>query len=293
MSAHLLSAFEQRVLVALVGRAGVASSVLYAWAEVAGMPTQTVRSLVDLAQLGVTEQIAVLEVLEKSIEVGLLEATDSSGFRPRKGMQGYFKSIAVALNAIDFYLKSIHRDATSVRIVLTKPPMPSLLERNISELGWKAADLEATERAFHSMVRMAQYRLVVMTPFFDIRGSQWLKELFSLTGPGIERVLILRSLEDSNRNDYPVGFDVLRPWFEAEKISVFNYSIPRIVGGGRETFHAKVISCDDTAAYVGSANITAASLEHSMEMGVALSGRAAAKVTLVMDAVLRSAIQIL
>lgn len=68
-------------------------------------------------------------------------------------------------------------------------------------------------------------------------------------------------------------------------MQVFNYSIAR-VDGGRETFHAKAVLCDRSAAYLGSSNVTAASLENSMEMGVVLEGRSAAGVAEVIDAVL-------
>jgi len=59
--------------------------------------------------------------------------------------------------------------------------------------------------------------------------------------------------------------------------------------GGRETFHAKAVLCDRTVAYLGSSNVTAASLEHSMELGVVLEGRAAAGVATVIDSVLYAA----
>lgn len=138
------------------------------------------------------------------------------------------------------------------------------------------------------MVRAAQRRVVVMTPFFDSTGAAWLQELLSCVSPGVERTLILRSLEDKMRKDYPFGFDTLSPWLKAQGIRVFNYSIPRMEGG-RETFHAKVVLCDRNAAYLGSSNVTAASLEHSMEMGVVLEGRAASTVSEVIDAVFAAA----
>lgn len=124
-----------------------------------------------------------------------------------------------------------------------------------------------------------------MTPFFDGKGAAWLKELLALVVPGVERVLVLRSLEDSTRKDYPAGFDHLAPWLQSEGVKVFNYSLSR-PAGGRETFHAKAVLCDRTSAYLGSSNLNTASLEHSMEMGVLLRGRAAAGVANVVDAVL-------
>jgi len=84
---------------------------------------------------------------------------------------------------------------------------------------------------------------------------------------------------------YPFGFDAISTWLKAQGVRVFNYSIPRR-DGGRETFHAKAVLCDRGIAYLGSSNVTAASLEHSMEMGVVLQGRAATGVAEVIDAVL-------
>lgn len=70
------------------------------------------------------------------------------------------------------------------------------------------------------MVRAAQSRVVVMTPFFDSTGAAWLQELLSYVSPGVERALILRSLEDNTRKDYPFGFDAISPWLKAEGIWV-------------------------------------------------------------------------
>jgi phosphatidylserine/phosphatidylglycerophosphate/cardiolipin synthase-like enzyme len=245
--------------------------------------------LIDLAQLGVTEERAAREVLVKAVELGLLEAT-AMGFRPRGRAHSMFRRLAFAFNAIDYYVCAVHRDATTARVVLTKPPRPSTLEQKLSELGWRTSELEPTEHAFHSMVRSAQRRVVVMTPFFDVKGALWLRELFALIQPGVERVLVLRSLEDSTRNDYPTGFDAVATWLKISGVKVFNYSIPRKEGPGRETFHAKVVLCDHNASYVGSSNMNTASLEHSMEMGIALQGKAAVDVATVVDSVLRAAV---
>ena len=96
-------------------------------------------------------------------------------------------------------------------------------------------------------------------------------------------------LEDPTRLDYPVGYTLLRPWLAARAVKVFNYSIPRDGGGGRETFHAKVILADRHSAYVGSTNLTAASRNYSMELGVVLHGRAAVQIGEVVNAVIRAA----
>lgn len=287
MATQRLTAFEQTVLAGLAEKAGLAASVLEVWAELPADSVQSAHSLIDAAQLGVTEESATQGLLERSTSLGLVEAT-SKGFKPRNGVHERFLRLAFALYAVEHYRSSVHRDATVAQVVLTKPPRPSVLEQKLSALGWRTAELEATEHAFHGMVRAARRRVVVMTPFFDSTGAAWLKELLSFASPGVDRTLILRSLENGIRKDYPFGFDVISPWLKAQEVRVFNYSIPRM-DGGRETFHAKAVLCDRSAAYLGSSNVTAASLEHSMEMGVVLEGRAAAGVAEVIDAVLAAA----
>lgn len=287
MSAQKLTAFEQAALAGLADKAGLAAALLEAWADLPADSVQSARSLVDAAQLGVTEEGATRDLLERSVRLGLVEATPT-GFRPRSGAHLRFQRLAFALNSVEHYRSVVHRDATVAQVVLTKPPRPSCLEQKLSALGWRTTDLESTEHAFHGMVRAAQRRVIVMTPFFDRTGAAWLQELLSHVSPGVERTLILRSLEDTRRKDYPVGFDAISPWLRASRVQVFNYSIARI-DGGRETFHAKAVLCDRSAAYLGSSNVTAASLENSMEMGVVLEGRAAAGVAEVIDAVLAAA----
>jgi phosphatidylserine/phosphatidylglycerophosphate/cardiolipin synthase-like enzyme len=282
-----LTAFERAALAGLADKAALAAALLEAWGDLPADSVQSARSLVNIAQLSVTEEGATMELLERSVKLGLTEAVQT-GFKPRAAAYSYFQRIAFALNAVEHYCSVIHRDATVAQVVLTKPPQPSVLEQKLSALGWRTTDLEPTERAFHGMVRAAQRHVVVMTPFLDKAGAAWLQELLSFVGPGVDRTLILRSLEDPTRKDYPVGFDIIAAWLKTQNVRVFNYSISRM-SGGRETFHAKAVLCDRTSAYLGSSNLNAASLEHSMEMGAVLHGRAAARIAEVIEAVLAAA----
>jgi len=285
MSAQKLSAFEKQIVAGLAYKAGLAAALFDAWATLPETLAQSVRTLINLAQLGVTEEAAAREILDKSVGLGILEKIPT-GFLPHSNTHGQFKRLALILNTIEYYVSNVHRDETIAGVVLTKPPKPSNLEKKLSEFGWKTSDVELTEHAFQNIVRTAKHRTIVMTPFFDNKGALWLKELFTLVQPGVERVLILRSLDDPTRNDYPQGYDAISMWLHKEGVRVFNYSIPRLEGYGRETFHAKVVLCDYDAAYIGSSNMNAASLEYSMEMGVTLKGRAAADVAIVLDAVI-------
>lgn len=284
-----LTAFEKTVIAGLTACADLAAPVLEAWAHLPNVSVQSARSLVDAAQLGLTEEGAVRSLLEKSIDLGLVDAVPS-GFKARSNAHVKFQRLAFALYAVEYYRSHLHQDKTVAKVVLTRPPQPSVLEEKLSAIGWRTSDLEHTERAFKAIVEAAQRRLVVMTPFLDSKGAFWLQELLSCTSPDVECVLILRSLESKARRDYPIGYDSIYAWLGNHRVRVFNYSIPK-EEGCRETFHAKVVLCDRSAAYLGSSNITAASLEHSMEMGVVLQGRGAARVADVIDAVIEASIE--
>jgi phosphatidylserine/phosphatidylglycerophosphate/cardiolipin synthase-like enzyme len=287
VSDQKLTAFEQSVVVGLAIQPALAAAVLDAWADLPPDSTQTAISLVQAAQLGVTEEKATADLLVRANNVSLVERTPS-GFRPRSGTHCRFRKLALAFNAIELYKVSIHQDATRAQVVLTKPPRPSILEQQLAALGWRTTDLEPTERAFDALVREARRRVVIMTPFFDVAGATWLAALLSNLAQGVECILVLRSLEDTFRKDYPSGLHTIAPLLGSRGVKIYNYSIPR-PEGGRETFHAKVVLCDRNAAYVGSANVTAASLEHSMELGVLLRGEAACDVAEVIDAVMAAA----
>jgi phosphatidylserine/phosphatidylglycerophosphate/cardiolipin synthase-like enzyme len=192
--------------------------------------------------------------------------------------------------AIDLYQAQIHQDASEAQVVLTRPTHSQKLESQLINAGWHTVSTEQTVDAFGALTQRATYRVVVMTPFLDEAGALWLRELLEPLHSDIRLILILRSLEDSDRWDYPKGFPGLQEWLVRKHVRVFNYSIPRAPPPSRETFHAKVILADRDFAYVGSANVTAASREQSMEMGVVVKGQAAAEVATIVDAVISSAV---
>lgn len=216
----------------------------------------------------------------------LVSRIDSRWF-PRLELQSELSSLSVAFAAVDYFKEKVHQDATDAQLVLTRPGKASLLEEQLTESGWQIGHVEPTDQAFIGLVRRARSRVVIMTPFLDENGAAWLQELISQIAHGVRIVLILRSLEDATRPDYPKGLNLIRDCLFARGVELHNYSIPRGVAGKRETFHAKLVLADADVAYVGSANITAASREYSMEMGVVLRGRAARSVGMVVDAVIR------
>jgi phosphatidylserine/phosphatidylglycerophosphate/cardiolipin synthase-like enzyme len=248
----------------------------------------SIRALTASAGLSVADEHGAQQVVRELIKLKLVTAAGES-FTALPDLSHSLKGLSIALAAIDHFAENIHVDRTQAQVVLTRPSLSSVLEAQLEECGWRMGAIKPTDQAFLALVQGAETQIVIMTPFLDAAGARWLKEMVDNIQPGVSISLVLRSLEDPGRADYPVGFETSRPWLAARGVDVFNYSIPRDDGLKRETFHAKVILADRKAAYVGSSNLTAASRDYSMEMGVILHGKAAREIAEVVNAVLRSA----
>jgi phosphatidylserine/phosphatidylglycerophosphate/cardiolipin synthase-like enzyme len=282
-----LANIERHALEVLFPRASIMATLIDTWTQSPGEAWQSVRMLIELSGLGLTEEMAAREALENLADIGLVTSS-ADGYKFSSANRDVLQRLALALYAISFYATSLHQDESTARLVLTRPPQPSELERQLLNRGWRTSEIETTREAFLGLVNNARRRVLVMTPFLDARGADWLCHLFNSAREGVERLLILRSLENPQRPDYPMGYVNAASRLRNAGVRVYNYSISRAGATGRETFHAKVVLCDADNAYVGSANLTAAS-EHSMELGVALAGRAAGKVAEVIEAVLACA----
>ena len=145
---------------------------------------------------------------------------------------------------MSFYATEIHQDLTLSTVVLTKPFKPSLLEKKLSDKGWKTSKIEPTLHSFYSMADLASDKLVIMTPFLDDTGAEWVKDIFSRTHKSVKCTLILRSLERREATDYPSGYLLIKDWLIDRNIKVYNYSLQRPEDWSRETFHAKVVLAD-------------------------------------------------
>ena len=105
--------------------------------------------------------------------------------------------------------------------------------------------------------------------------------LFERT-PATDRYLVLRTNKDGLP---PFALAAAREEFSRLGVAVLNFRLDRPEAPGNETFHAKVVLADDAAAYVGSSNMNQWSFEYSLELGLYVRGRAAARIGGLMDAV--------
>lgn len=284
----MLKGLEQAVIRAFADEASLAARIFQALAAIApGIPLDASR-LAKAAGLTPAEENGALEILAKGVGLGIFATVDAHNWAAAMAPP-QFARLGILLEAVAYYRGHVHRDRTETTVVLTRPAKPSQLEAALENYGWKTAKVEPTADAFLALAAAARHRLVVMAPFFDIAGAQWLKHILEIAPATAERVLILRHLDDSAHPAYPTGYDVIASWLRDAGVRVFSYALPRPEGKGVETFHAKVVLCDESEAYIGSSNMNQASLVYSMELGVKVSGDAAADVAIIVNSILKVA----
>ena len=270
-------------------------SELAPWSDIAGAALACLSSssfsgpfdeirLCDEAGLPATQVVSLVSFLKKLHELGLVQERNDLRWQITAPAEA-FKELSPLLGAIAFYRQSIHRDETTAKIVLTRPGQPSNLEEALKNLGFATGRLEVTSEAFGDIAASARRRFVVMTPFLDMHGANWLSKLLGNVNVGVKTTLIIRNLTTPSQPSYPEGCAALREILMASDTVVLDYAVPRAIGSGIETFHAKVVLADDDYAYVGSANMNRSSLETSMELGVLVRGEAARAIARVVDAI--------
>jgi phosphatidylserine/phosphatidylglycerophosphate/cardiolipin synthase-like enzyme len=177
------------------------------------------------------------------------------------------------------------RDSNSVEIVLSPPLHPSRLMEVLprQKFGW--ARLHNTRDALIALASTAKRRLVILSPFLDDVGMNWVEELFAAPAVEVKRALIVRGTDLAQRE----LLDSRRGEHARQNIRVYRYAIehdPNTRDAKVETFHAKVVLCDNDAAYIGSSNMNRASRELSLECGVHIAGPCVRPVATLVDSIL-------
>lgn len=196
--------------------------------------------------------------------------------------------LAQMLRGADHF-RRLRTDASSSEFVVTLPMAPSRLAEELTSSAGRPGGYLSTPDAFVRLAQAASQRLVIMTPFIDGRGFEWLRTVLTAVRPGVERYVILRDVEQ-----HAVDLSVEhRDWLRDLNVRVLDYYLPHPRSSGRalpiETFHAKLVLADESLAYVGSANVLGLGEGTSLEAGILVDGRGAAQVARLVDGVLRIA----
>ena len=196
--------------------------------------------------------------------------------------------LAALLHGAEHY-RRLRVESPSLEVIVSMPMVPSRLEEQLPATTGRPGGYLPTTAAFVRIAAVAQSRLVVMTPFINRLGFEWLRVLFQSVDERAEKIVVLRDI-----SQYTVDLSVHQAeWLRALHVSVRDYYISHSAEIGRffpmETFHAKIVLADDCLAYVGSANLLGSGNGTSMEVGVLVDGKAATQVARLVDGVLRVA----
>lgn len=233
------------------------------------------------AGLGAHEKVRIPQILRAMATVGILNEVGQSLWISSAGEQEMINLAMQLAGAANFQL--VHKDKDEVQVVLTLPEEPSKLCEALPEQGPYCARLGATDSVFARIAHEAKFRLVIVTPFIDKVGAEWIANMFRLTdGKPVERILILRDYHSTKGSLAGITRELDRL-----QVKMFDYYIHH---KGRhipfETFHAKFVLGDDTQAYIGSANMLASSLEVALEVGVLVNGQSVISIKRLVDSML-------
>lgn len=187
------------------------------------------------------------------------------------------------------HFRRLRVEVPNLEVAVTMPMAPSRLAEQLPAAAGRPGGFLPTPTAFLRVAESARSRLVVMTPFINRSGFEWLQLIFRAAGERVQKIVVLRDAA-------PHAIDLSvhhADWLRALGVSVMEYSIAHATESGRalpiETFHAKIVLADERLAYVGSANVLGSGDGTSLEAGVLIDGTAALQLARLVDAVLRIA----
>lgn len=181
------------------------------------------------------------------------------------------------------YARYRQREANQVEITLSPPAHPSRLMEMLPKQGFSWTRLYDTKDSLIELASQAERRLVIVSPFLDKEGVNWIGQLFEATvRKQIERVLVIRGRDNAETETVCRASSHLASY----DVKILSYAIARDSSRSIETFHAKILLADGDKAYVGSANMTRWSRDFSMECGVILHGPSVRPVATLVDAIL-------
>jgi hypothetical protein len=211
----------------------------------------------------------------------LIELSDQ-GVTVRPVLRPRFVELAVQLKAVADFVE-LTKDDNASKLVVTYPRSPSVFANALLASGFGAHGIEDTEAALDELAKTTEQRLVFVTPFLDQSGIALLLRLLASMRVTARAILLTR--RTASLDCIAIAEPFARQ-LDDNRCEVREFR-PYEADSQRETFHAKVILRDSSAAYVGSANLTGTSMSYSLEMGSIVYGRGARTVATVVDAMIR------
>lgn len=185
------------------------------------------------------------------------------------------------------YTRYRQRDSNQVEITLSPPALPSRLMEMLPKQGFSWTRLYDTKDSLIELASQAERRLVIISPFLDREGLEWIGQLFETTAKkSIKRIMIVRGRDQTETDVLTKHSSQIADW----GVDILAYAIshdPVLRSPAVETFHAKILLADADKAYIGSANMTRWSRDFSMECGVILRGPSVKPVATLVEAMIK------
>jgi phosphatidylserine/phosphatidylglycerophosphate/cardiolipin synthase-like enzyme len=274
---------EEAIVDAVFSDALVAATLLV---HLANRDSLSIRAglLADIArEQNITSQ-KFETVLEALIEAGLLSQV-RDGITLTVSKNDALRHAAVLRGVA--YARYRQREANQVEITLSPPAHPSRLMEMLPTQGFSWTRLYDTKDSLIELASQTERRLVIISPFLDKEGIEWIGQLFETTAKkSIKRIMILRGRDQTEADVLTKHSSQLADW----GVDILTYAIshdPAFRSPAIETFHAKILLADSDKAYVGSAKMTRWSRDFSMECGVILRGPSVKPVATLVEAMIK------
>lgn len=189
--------------------------------------------------------------------------------------------LALLLEGARLYRIRVHKEINVVEVVLTRPPAPNRVSRELESMlsgGWS---FRHTKQWLTAIADGAQRSLVVMTTCLDGLGAAVVLNMFENTSAS-KKCLILRATRDGR---LPEALHFVESKLVALGVEVVNCRLDHPGTSAGETLHAKTVLGDDDSAYLGSSNMNQWSFEYSLELGLYVRGNAAACIAELVQAI--------
>jgi hypothetical protein len=157
-----------------------------------------------------------------------------SGFSTRLAVTTVnLERLAAHFEGVAIYL-SVHKGRDSVQLVITEPGEKSALRSEIERRHAIPPALFQTGDAFINLARSARRELIILAPFIDNQGAEFLLSLFALCAEGVRRYLICRPLSEPHCG--PAFHRRIEAFFRL-KVSVYEYALPSSLTFPRKSGH--------------------------------------------------------
>lgn len=165
------------------------------------------------------------------------------------------------------------RGALAVSLPTSDPPQLCLTMPSWLRSASFASEVASTEVAMVNVILHARSSLKLAFPFIDAASRDVFKQLEYAWLRGCSLQVLCR--ETGNIKAMGLREDFVVALLESKAGA--SCKVPTRVDNIKWTFHAKVLIADDVSAYVGSANLTKASLSDQAEVGILISEPAVVK----------------